>query len=552
LESTKKRRSLKEKTEVGNRILQETEMKTKKCNAPQMPRPETVPNIPFMQKIKTKLSNVARTDPESKRSLEVDFSELVDGTIVEMIENPRDATKSLLAIWNNGQVRYSEKLEHGNQLLVPVPRDSGIIRHVRLAKGTDSYESLRILLADIMLIFHLTLELSSEEEILLSIFVISTWLVEKLPIAPYWALVGPPGCGKTSALRILNLLCRRSLLTADISSAAFYELCDRMTATVLIDEAATVSNRRELLHLLRAGTTQGFVAIRKRNSFKSYGARAISWLELPDDAALNSRCILITMDSAKRTDLLLPTDKRIVHLADKLQQQLLQFRFTNYKTLTLPMISGEAELHPRTRDLFRSLALPFFEDKETCEGLLMLLKRQDRLREVLSVYQSTALDSLYSAIHSYPKADCFRILALTENVNANLRLNGEYSMLSSKKLGNILSSLKIMNRTRTNAGYVLWFDRETREKIHSLARRYGVTTGLTSSMSARCELCQAMNQRSPSGSTTKPIAQSEHTEASDLREHREHREHRVHRGRVKRRINRKLARVVPATSSRKI
>jgi hypothetical protein len=32
------------------------------------------------------------------------------------------------------------------------------------------------------------------------------------------------------ALRVLNLQRRRSLLTADISSAAFYELCDRMAA----------------------------------------------------------------------------------------------------------------------------------------------------------------------------------------------------------------------------------------------------------------------------------------------------------------------------------
>jgi hypothetical protein len=476
------------------------------------------------------------TGQKSKRSIEVASYEMEDGTLVEMIESPQDTTKSLFAIWSNGRVRLVKNLECDNQIFVPVPRDAGMIRHVRLANGTEPYESAQALLESLICILHQTLELSPRQAVLLSSFVMSTWILEKLAVAPYVAFLGPPGSGKTTALRILRLLCRRSLLTSDISSAAFYEVCDRMTTTVLIDETATVNHRRELFHILRTGTSRDFVAIRKGSTFKSFGARAVSWTELPDDAALNSRCLLIPMTVCKRTDLLAPTDPRVLRAAAMLQRKLLQFRLTNYSKLTLPTISGEIELQPRTRDLFRALSLPLSENMENCEMLLKLLKPQEFLREVLSVYQSIVLESVYRAIHFRPEANSFRIAELTEMFNANLRQKGESGRFSERRFSDILSSLNLTNRTRTNAGYVLWSDRKTREEIHSLARTHGVATGLTPYMSARCELCQNGAGR-PSGDSTKnPILESQRAGTNDLRELRE-------RGvRAKRRIKQKRAR----------
>jgi 2-oxo-4-hydroxy-4-carboxy--5-ureidoimidazoline (OHCU) decarboxylase len=507
---------------------------------------ETAPNASSLNYSTPRLSAEDATDQKPKRIVEVEFSELEDGTLLEMIENPQDATKSLLAIWNNGQVGYVEKLERGNQVLVPVPKDAKIIRHVRLADGAESFDSVMILLEDIIVVLRATLELSIDHAFLLASFVLSTWLVEKLPIAPYLALVGPPGSGKTTALRVLNLLCRRSLLTADISSAAFYEVCDRMITTILIDEAATVTNRRELFHLLRAGTTQGFIAVRKRNSFKSYGARVVSWIELPNDPALNSRCILIPMKSCTRTDLLLPTDPRVIHLAKKLQRQLLQFRLENYKTQVLPRITEEEKLQPRTRDLFRALAQPLGEEKEICEALLALLKRQEPLRDVLSAYQSAVLESLYDVIHAHPELSALKLSKLAECVNANLREKGEVGDLMEKRVGNILTSLHLTNRQRLNSGYVLRLDRETRKEIHSQARTYWLNAGPRSQMSATCELCQITGVSTADGSTPKSSENSERVEAKSSRERGEHHE------RVKRRNKRKPRRAIPAANSRRL
>ena len=71
---------------------------------------------------------------------------------------------------------------------------------------------------------------------LIAAFVVSTWFIEDLAVAPYLALVGPPRSGKTTLLQVLNLVCRRPLLTADITSAAFYEVYEKLTPTLLVDE----------------------------------------------------------------------------------------------------------------------------------------------------------------------------------------------------------------------------------------------------------------------------------------------------------------------------
>ncbi len=294
-----------------------------------------------------------------------------------------------------------------------------------------------------------------------------------------------------------------------------------MTPTVLIDEAATVDNRRQLLHLLRTGTSHDVVAVRKNSTFKLYGARAVSWLEPPDDAALNSRCILISMTSCKRTDLWPLDNAHVLRLAEMLQRKLLRFRLANFQTLTLPRIAGEEQLEPRTRDLFHALALPLGKEIQICETLFFLLKEQESLRELLSVYQTAVLDSLCEVIHAFPEINSFRISVLTEHVNSILLQRGESGNLSEKRVGDLLTSLHLTGRKRTNAGYVLLLDRSTREEIHVMTAKYRVNEGPSPDKSKQCQLCKALSQHPASSSPTESIQPSAGTDSKDRDEHGE-------------------------------
>ncbi len=156
--------------------------------------------------------------------LETDWAELEDGSLVEMIEDPEQSSRTVLAIFKAGEVRFAHKHKCAGQVLVPIPRGREIVRHVRLPRGAKPYESVAFLLQKIDAVFSCCLDLEEKYRFLLASFVLSTWFIEHLPVAPYVALVGLPCSGKSTVLRLLSLLCRRSLLTADITSAALYRV----------------------------------------------------------------------------------------------------------------------------------------------------------------------------------------------------------------------------------------------------------------------------------------------------------------------------------------
>ena len=61
--------------------------------------------------------------------------------------------------------------------------------------------------------------------VLLSAFVLYTWVADRLPTAVYLSVIGLSQSGKSTLLELLSLLCRRGLLANDISQAAAYQAC---------------------------------------------------------------------------------------------------------------------------------------------------------------------------------------------------------------------------------------------------------------------------------------------------------------------------------------
>ena len=407
---------------------------------------------------------------ESSNIVEIDFAQLPDGTLIEMIEDPANPGRSILAVYRERTVSLAERFEDGTRNLVPLPRADRVLQHVCLAQGVEAYGTLLDLVGAVGKFFNMCLDLEMPWRILLTAYVMSTWFPEQLQAAPYVALVGPPGSGKTTALRVLNLLCYRSLLTTDITSAAFYEISDRIRPTILLDETLTSGHSRELMHLLRATSTTGFVSLRKGKARLAFGPKAFSWLELPDDAALNSRCLIVPMHKTGRTDLKSPNHPTILASAKKVRMQLQQFRFEHFNGFPAPKIPADVKLSGRQLDLYRAVALPITQDEKLCEILACLIEQQNELQTaVLSPAQATVLHVLYSWIHEKPKAPAVGLSPLTAVVNSGLTKRGE-SIVNERKMGNILTSLSLTNRQRTNTGYILFLDPSTRERIHANAR----------------------------------------------------------------------------------
>jgi hypothetical protein len=437
-----------------------------------------------------------------KRTVETASAELEDGTLIELIEDPNDSARSQLAIFKDGMVRFANRFESENRIFIPIPRDTNLLRHVRLPRGVKPCGTARSLLSDTIKLLSQCLDLSDKNLTLLAHFIASTWFIERLPVAPYVALVGLPRSGKSTALTALGLLCRRALLTADITSAAFYRICDRLTPTLLIDETGTAGETKTLFHLLRTGTTREVTALRKDQSFKTFGPKAISWIELPDDAALNSRCIVIPLHETFRTDLLRPTSFEFRQAAEDLQKRFLQLRFEKINSLIPPKFHGFHRLHSRSRDLYEVLALPVGEDEEICKYLMGLLKAQeDSHRAPLSSRQSAVLQGLFMIMHQPRKNGQALVGDLAQLTNENLEAAGENFQVSPREVGAIMTSLGFTNRKRTNTGWTMHISSKEEQQVHSLVSAYGVEFPVGPSerdCRRHCDLCKQLPIREDS------------------------------------------------------
>jgi hypothetical protein len=262
-----------------------------------------------------------------------------------------------------------------------------------------------------------------------------------------------------------------------------------------VDETLTAGKRRELFHLFRTGTTRGSVTLRKGRSFKAFGPKVISCTELPNDAALNSRCVLISIQQTHRINLAKPTDQAMLDIADVLQKQLLRFRLENFHSLCLPKVEGDESLHARTRDLYQALLLPVGTDPDACKYLVHLFKRQQEIsRESLSPACAVVVRVLYEHIHLHSAdAKCAQS-ELTLKINFNLEHLQDTVRLTAHEVGRTLSSLGLNNRKRTNLGYILWLDLQTRKRIHQLANDHGIdqeSQFLVEGFRNDCELCKS-------------------------------------------------------------
>jgi hypothetical protein len=425
---------------------------------------------------------------------EIDFSELPDGTLLETIADPKERGRTALAVFQNGQISVKPSFELGDRILLPLSNTLQGVRHINFAGGAEHHESTRSLWVSTISLLNQTLDLAEESLRLMAAYVLSTWLTEKLSIAPYLSLVGPAGSGKTTALRILSLLCRRSLATADISSAAFYDLSENVTTTLLIDEAATLANRRQIFHMMRAGSTPGFVTLRKNQSYRSFGARAFAWTELPDDAALNSRCLIIPMKCSSGRNLRSPSDPWVLKRAAQAQKRLLHFRLSNYATMRLHPIAGEDQLQARARDLLRCLAAPFQGEPEITRLLVVAMLNQQTLRDLLNSQQSATICALFETIHELESGDRVWLAlfsSVRDCVNFHLKERGEACIKSGKQMGGVLTSLGLTDRKLTNQGTVLILSRAIHEQVHELQRMHNVGTQTTQQQMDNCLYCRA-------------------------------------------------------------
>lgn len=411
--------------------------------------------------------------------LPIDFAELEDGSLVEVIEDPADPNHTLFAICKRGRIRLAERVQDRGRIHVPIPRNVVGFSDVKLPQGVMPYKSIKLLVANILRFIRCVVDVPDDYAVLLSAFVLYTWVADQLPTAVYLSVIGLSQSGKSTLLELLSLLCRRALLANDISQAAAYQACNNFSPTLLIDEIDWQASRTTspFRQLLRAGTSPASRALRVQQSSCAFGPKVFGSLEPSSDPALNSRCIQLVMAESNKVGLFRPGHPSVVKVASQLRQKLLRFRFNFYKSIRPAMIPGAEELRPRSRDLLSSLAAPLVRRKFWIGSLLGFIKlNHDRVtREPLEPWQEALLAVLWEIIHRASPLPNVRVggqNSLATATNAMLLRGGERVTVTDKGVGTMLLSIGFRSTHRTKVGWILWLDSVTVTRCHQLLKSH--------------------------------------------------------------------------------
>ena len=251
---------------------------------------------------------------------------------------------------------------------------------ITLPDGVRPCRKPSAIIADMIDTFGEFIDIDRELLLLAAALGLCSWFPDCLETAPYLWIVGPLGSGKTKLLRLLSCICRRALLVGDVRAGSLYTLTDTYNPTLLIDELDLddTSRSTDILRLLRTGTVPGVPAFRNGRPYSTYGVKAVASRQVPRDAALLSKSVVIPMLPTKKETSPLD-DIAMRRIAQKFQPELLMFRFKNYsKVKCFRLAPGTLQdCTARTRQVAGALVAPIRRRSETESIILAALRRGD-------------------------------------------------------------------------------------------------------------------------------------------------------------------------------
>jgi hypothetical protein len=319
-------------------------------------------------------------------------------------------------------------------------------------------------------------------------------------VAPLLWITGPPASGKTTMLALLHCVCRRPLLLTDVTPAAMYSLPDTLRPTLLIDECELGTGRadRRLTQLIRAGSTPGFCVPRNGHLFRLFCPKAVVARMWPDDDAVASRAIFVTMLPSGRAMPALDNEL-LKDEIDAVQAELLGYRLANFLVVKSVQLSGAHDLNPRTLQIAASLAVPFQKDMDLEEKLICSLQEQDKEVDAVRFDQPeyVVVEALFRLAHEQPATD-LTVQHIAERVNQVFAERADDRQFKAKRVGVVLRSLRLKTQRLGSWGRGIPACPGYLRQVHQLARTFGVTRRDTADWQAvklgyggvQCELCE--------------------------------------------------------------
>jgi|SRR5579859_2712934 len=388
-----------------------------------------------------------------------------DGTAIELVSSTSQRMTPKLLLWKKTGATTAAQVKYRGRIYESPELSSDFYRAIRLPAGCSDYRSVRALFKEMVSTFDQHLQLSNGDSKLLTSFAISTWLADRLPVAPNVVMSGDQRLG-VEVLKLLSCLCRRPLLLTELTPGGFRSLPLQMSLTLLIHQQ---SLRPSMLRLFHASTYRGlYLAGNSGSLINIYGPRAV-YCRSDCAKELLGECTIHIPLAQSWPQWASLDDTVQSRIANEFQPRLLSFRLANLWNMHEPRVAGE-RFTAATRELAFALGACLSEDPELALETVQLLSKQDedaRMEKQCDV-SCVVIEILWGLVHHGQQKN-ITVDELTKMVNTLLQSRGGYLNYSAEEIGWKLRGMGVPRHTSITGRQVV-LDRETRQTIHDLAR----------------------------------------------------------------------------------
>ena len=409
---------------------------------------------------------------------------MADGTQIETIYS-KETKNTGLCVYKDGDWRITEAVEHaGGATYVPTSSPLPDLGVLLLASSPEQYQSVESLVEEIRRYIHRYVDLPPSFEILVSYYVLLTWVHEAFAELGYIRFVGDLGSGKTRALNIVGAICLRALFASGAATVSpIFWFLDQWKGTLVFDETDFRASdmTSDMTKLFNNGSTKGFPILRQTVSqkgvmspraFQVFGPKIVSMRSTFEDLALESRFFTCEMGHhVMRQDVPINLPDVYKDEAAQLRNKLLLYRFQNLDKMQADSSLVDSAFSGRVNQILVPLlsVIPSEEHRHIVREAVAEIQEKQKARRSASV-EAEVLEVVADLLADEAGGEV-RLSDITALFV--LRYGKDYERpITNRYVGEIVRSKLHIFSYKKRGVYVIPVSE--REKVKVLAARYGI------------------------------------------------------------------------------
>jgi hypothetical protein len=389
------------------------------------------------------------------------------------------ASEPRLLFWDGAAAATAASFDIGGHSYEPLRLTPSVLKNLRLPASPVPYGSLEEIVAGLTAIFQQRACLQEEVARLLVYCGIATWFSDVLDLAPCLCITSPAGRDRVLILKLLSYFCRHALLLGQASAESVLHVAPGLNPTLLIHYSKVPAKVQGLINV---GCYRGTpVPSAAGEMFDVFGMKVMAASEMP----ISLENVVNVAIPPHRTDPSPRWDDGLEQLASQLQGQLLRYRLEHCNEV-LACDWDVPEFVSPVREIARSLGRCLCSAKLRDDLIDLLREQEEYVRAAWSADEhAIALEALLLACHDPEQGDAaansnhlqgtrLYVGEAAEIANGVLQSRGEPPWFSARGIGETLRAVGLLTRRLDRAGRGWKLNRKTREKIHELAKSYGV------------------------------------------------------------------------------